>query len=176
MQNRKHSPYIVVESALPRSCLANSLGADLQKTSACITYSIVVWRHRERVSCARSIAIVVRVTYRDTSPIVACNGWYLQSPPSHRSIATLLLLLLYVTVTIVMMHTHLFNEWKPSDCLSRRRWLFTGQLGRRPVSRSMTLYRGCHLMTSKLVSDTHERLFHVDFFKMLLSSASTGAV
>jgi hypothetical protein len=61
--------------ALPLSCLASSLGADLQKTSAFIIPSIVVWRHRALVNW-RTIATAVRVTYCDTFSIVKC-GYYL---------------------------------------------------------------------------------------------------
>jgi hypothetical protein len=56
MQHRKHS-----------------LGADLQKTPACIITSSIMLRHRARVNCARSIATVVRVRYLDTSSIVTCG-------------------------------------------------------------------------------------------------------
>jgi hypothetical protein len=51
----------------------HSLGADLQKTLACVTS--IVWRHRSRISCGRYTATAVRVTYRDTLSIVACDHY-----------------------------------------------------------------------------------------------------
>jgi hypothetical protein len=61
-------PYIV--AARTTQHRKRGIGADLQKTPACITSN--VWRHRARVSSARSRAMIVRVTYRDTST-VACG-------------------------------------------------------------------------------------------------------
>jgi hypothetical protein len=45
--------------------------------------SSVVWRHRARACCGRYITTAVRVTYRDTSSIVAC-GHYLATTYVYR--------------------------------------------------------------------------------------------
>jgi hypothetical protein len=55
---------------------SNGLGADLQKTSACLTFSIVVWRHRARVNLpsARCMTTVRTRTTENTAPalLAAC--------------------------------------------------------------------------------------------------------
>jgi hypothetical protein len=48
----------------------HSLGTNLQKTPACITSFIVVWRYRACVSCARSIATVRPRTTENTVPVL----------------------------------------------------------------------------------------------------------
>jgi hypothetical protein len=58
----------------------NSLAADIQKTPACIT-STVVWRHRARLSCPRFIATVRARTSENSAPVflAACMLWALPS-------------------------------------------------------------------------------------------------
>jgi hypothetical protein len=60
------------------------LGAYIEKTPACITSSIVVWRHRARVNCGRSIA-TNDFTCHVSWQLLHCrvralpsNGWCLQ--------------------------------------------------------------------------------------------------
>lgn len=91
-------PYIV--AARTTQHRKHSIGADPQHTPVCIT-SIIVWRHRAGVSCTRSIATVVRVTYCDIFIVAVGYHVAMADVHSHLPATCLYATILHIIVKLI---------------------------------------------------------------------------